>query len=371
MITAFSVPKIWVPTQFQSLDAEDSGRCNLAGCENCRVSSLALEAMSRPDPEWLRDHWLAQDGTLRGSLGEFHGVAPEQVFLTSGAIGGIRYAFEVFTQPATRVGLLRPDWPGFRFYAEHNRARISLLEQLEFPFHVRARDVIDFVRRERIEFVILSNPSAVTGYLWEPEEVGELLAACPETLFVIDEADAIYPELSAAHLVEQHTNGLFLMSFSKFYGLSGLRIGYLVTPVAYAEHFERTINPAELASVSIVAARAAFHDTAYHHETQRTVQQNLSKLEGAVEGGPFQLVNESRCFAAYLWADERAEDPRDVLERHGIDIVRGEMFGLERGGRVNLSDPDRIDTLTAALTSPGGGVRSEGPGRGANLSGVA
>jgi histidinol-phosphate/aromatic aminotransferase/cobyric acid decarboxylase-like protein len=354
MFTAFSVPKIWVPTQFQVLDAEHNDRCNLAGCENCRVSPLALEAISNPDPEWLRDHWLAQDDTLRRTLGDFHGVAPGQVFLTSGAIGGIRYSFEVFTRSGTHVGLMRPEWPGFRFYAEHNRTRISYVDQLAFPFHFRASDLIDIVRREEIEFLILSNPSAVTGYLWEPDEVRELLAGCPETLFVIDEADAIYPDLSGAHLVEEHDNGLFLMSFSKFYGLSGLRIGYLVTPAAYADHFEQTINPAELASVSIVAAREAFRDTAYHQETQRTVQRNLAKLTAAVDAGDFQLVDESRCFAAYLWADEAVEDPRDFLDGQGIDIVAGEMFGLERGGRVNLADADGIDTLTAVLGSRAG-----------------
>jgi histidinol-phosphate aminotransferase len=352
MITAFSVPKIWVPTQFQVLDAQHSARCNLAGCENCHVSPLALEAISNPDPEWLRDHWLSQDETLRRSLGEFHGVAHEQVFLTSGAIGGIRYSFEVFTRPGSHVGLMRPEWPGFLFYAQRNRTRVSYLEQLTFPFHFHTRDLIDFVRREEIEFVILSNPSAVTGYLWDPDEVSELLDSCPQTLFVIDEADAIYPHLSAAHLVKEHANGVFLMSFSKFYGLSGLRIGYLVTPARYARHFEETINPAELTSLSILAAREVFRDTHYQQETQRTVQRNLIRLKAAIDASPFQLVDESRCFATYLWADEPVDDPVDFLGRRGIDIVASGIFGLERGGRLNLSDPVGIDTLIATLRTP-------------------
>ena len=50
-----------------------------------------------------------------------------------------------------------------------------------------------------------------------------------------------------------------------------------------------------------------------------------------MDAGDFQLVDESRCFAAYLWADEAVEDPRDFLDGQGIDIVAGEMFGLERG----------------------------------------
>ena len=349
MINAFSVPEIWIPTRFATLDGDDSQRCNLAGCENHRVSPLALRAIGSPDPEWLRDHWHAQDDTLRSSLAEFHQVPAEQVFLTSGAIGGIRYAFEVYTEPGTHVGLLRPEWPGFLFYAEHGRTRVSFGDRLEWPFLFRAADVIDFVRATGVEFMIISNPSAVTGALWEPDEVASLLAACPETFFVIDEADSIHPELSAGHLVDEYDNCTFLMSFSKFYGLSGLRIGYLVTPAAYAEHFARTISPAELTSVAIVAARESFKDVDYQESTRATVQQNLAALRVAAAASPFRLVEQTRCFAAYLWADPSVEDVPEVLDRHGIDVVPGKIFGLPRGGRVNLADPARIAMLVGAL----------------------
>src|SRR5260370_30427818 len=178
MIKSFSVPRIWVPTKFKVLDVGMSERCNLAGCENCRVSARALEVINNPDPELLHDHWFAQDDTLRRDLGRLHDVAPGQVFLTSGAIGGIRYSFEVLVGVGTQVGLLRPDWPGFLFFAEHARAQISYLERPTFPFRFEARDLIDFVRQGGVEFVIISNPSAVTGFMWEPGEVEELLAAC-------------------------------------------------------------------------------------------------------------------------------------------------------------------------------------------------
>jgi len=349
MIDAFSVDKIWVPTNFMELGGLDDDRVSLGGCENVTVSQRAMKAITDPDPEWLRAHWLAQDAVLRRDLATFHHVAPEQVFLTAGAIGGIRYAFEVFTKPGTHVGYGRPEWPGFRHYAEKSRTRISELAKPDFPFPFQPRDLIDFVRREGVEFVILSNPSAVTGYLWEPDEVAEVLASCPDTVFVIDEADAIYPDLSAAHLAGEHTNGVYLGSFSKFYGLSGLRIGYMVVPSANVDDLDKMVNPAELASVAIVAARESFADTAFHEETQRTVQKNLANLTAAVADSPWQLVEGSRCFAAYLWADESLEDPVSYLARQRIDLIGGPIFGLERGGRLNLAGPGAVDALIAAL----------------------
>ena len=353
MFSAFSVPKIPVPTMFRTFG--DSGRagadrCNLAGCENSLPSPLALEAISHPDPGWLVDHWDAQDETLRRQLGQLHDVPDAQVFITSGALGAVAYAFQVFTRSGTHVGLMRPEWPGFQYFTHQRQLRLSTLDRLDFPFHFGIDELGKFVRDNGIEFLILSNPSAATGHLWETDEISALLTACPETLFVIDEADAIYPNLSSAHLAARYNNGVWLGSFSKFYGLSGMRIGYLITPAAWAKDFENTISPAEVTPASIAGARKALVDLTYQAATQATTAKNLAALEAAVTATPFHLVPGSRCFAAFLWTDPSVQDPHDFLADRGIDIVPGSEFGPCRGGRVNLSDPAKIDTLVAALS---------------------
>ncbi|MFI1585552.1 aminotransferase class I/II-fold pyridoxal phosphate-dependent enzyme [Embleya sp. NPDC020630] len=368
MITPFSVPAIWMPTRFRDIGTETGTRCNLAGCENHRASELALEAIANPSPDLVIDHWDSQDRTLREALARRHGVRAEQILLTSGATGGIRYAFEVFAGPDTRIGLLSPDWPGFRFYAERARGSVSRLHSPGFPYAFTPVEVAAFVRDRAVDFLILANPSAVTGRLWEAGEVAELLTACPDTLFVIDEADAVHPELSAAALVDTHRNVLFIGSFSKFYGLSGLRIGYLVTPREHADHLARTISPAEVTSLALVAARAALADREYQRRTRQDVARNLDVLEKAVAGTPVRLVPGSRCFAAYLDTDAAAPDLTELLAGHGVDIVPGSGFGLATGGRVNLSNPELVDRLVAvlpqvskALTTDGVRPTSTGP----------
>jgi histidinol-phosphate aminotransferase len=347
MIKAFSVPEIWIPTEFQTLDsdsAEDS-RCKLSGCENSHVSPRALEVIGSPSATLLRDHWSSQDNHLRKDLGELHDVRPDKIFLTSGALNAIRYAFDVFVTADTRVGILRPDFPGFRHFAEHSQADIHYLDKPGFPFTFSPDDVIDFVRAHDIDFLILSNPSATTGVLWEVDEVTQVLVACPDTLFVIDEADSIHPGLSAAHLAEEHDNCLVLQSFSKFYGLSGLRIGNLITPEVYRAAFSSMINPAELTSVAILAAQAALSDTDYQQETQRMVAASLATLRSALASTKWQLVETPRCFASYVWAPEPEMDPFEALQVREVDIVPARAFGLERGGRINLSDPGKISRL--------------------------
>lgn len=351
-VEPFSVEKIWVPTDFTEFGKTEEDLVNLAGCENSRASKRVGELLQkylRENPTLLTDHWQSQDPTLRKKLAELHDVASKQVYLTAGALGGIRYAFEIFVDQNTNVGLLKPDFPGFVYFANKSRVNTHWLKNTEFPFYIGNEEISDFVRNLGIGFVILSNPSAVIGTQRRQEEIKELLKSNPDTLFVVDEADSIYPETSSAYLSKEHRNGIFLWSFSKFYGLSGLRVGYLVTPNEFAEHFDKTINPAELTSLAILAATQVLDDKQYQRETQERVQRNLSSLESACEKTPYQIVSGSKCFASYMLADKGVGDPYQTLYRYGIKILHGANFGLESGGRVNLSSSENIGKLVQTI----------------------
>lgn len=346
----FKIEKIRIPTTFRSLDAPPAEGCNLAGCENDRPSPHAIAALSNPTAEMLIDHWDSQDARLRTDLALLHGVQPEQVFLTSGALGAIRYSFEVFGRNAKHIGLLRPDWPGFKHFADKVGARQSQLEHLVFPFHFEVDDIARFARDNAIDFVIVSNPSAVNGRFWMLDELETLVSSCPQTMFVIDEADTIYPQLTAASLANTYRNVLFLGSFSKFFGLSGLRIGYLITPREYAHPFAQIIDTMEVTSFALVAARASIADHEYQKTTQREVEANYKKVSLAVEGMPFMVAPRSQCFAAYLYAEPPTPDPWDTLRQRGVDLVPASHFLLERGGRFNLRNPSSIDKLISTLS---------------------
>lgn len=347
-VNPFSVDKIWIPTEFSKSGSKKEDYVNLAGCENCKTSYNALEAIRTSTPDLLIDHWESQDITLREKLADIHKVSKEQVYLTSGAIGGIRYAFDVFTTKDTRVGLLQPDFPGFVYFAERAQTKIKTYKKNDFPFYANTKDITAFLQKEKIDFVPLSNPNAATGVLRESKEIEELLTSNPGTFFVVDEADSIYPDLSSAYLSRNCNNALWLGSFSKFYGLSGLRIGYLITPPRYTSHFENTINPAELTSQSIMAATFALEDSTYQKDTQERVKINLAQLETVCKGTKYQIIPGSMCFASYLWS-EHGEDPYEELRKHGIKIAEGKRFGIDRGGRINLSNPDCITKVTEVL----------------------
>jgi len=354
-VVAHSVPAVKLPTEFAELNADlttyEKPYTDCSGCENLGVADSVLQNLSRAirnSPELVWDHWNPQDPNLRGKIAKLHGVDADQVFLTSGALSGIDYCFRIFTKEGTTTGFLRPEWPGFEHYADFNRNQKRYVENLEFPFAISAQIISEFATREQLGFMIFANPVPVNGNLISAGGVEKILRENPATMFIVDEADTVSPDTQAAHLATEYENVVFLGSLSKFYGLSGLRIGYLITPKPYAEAFRNTINVIEVSSLAILAGNAVIEDDSYQRQTQRNVAESIRILEEACRGTSYKIAATPHCFACYLYSDTR--NPREDLGGYGIKILPGQYFGLPdgvSGGRFNLSDPANA-TLAAA-----------------------
>jgi histidinol-phosphate aminotransferase len=348
MLTPHSVPAIKLPTLFAEFNPDystaEKSFTDCSGCENIDAAASVkqtLTAAIQQHPELIWDHWNPQDSNLRGKIAALHGVAAGQVFLTSGAIAGIDYTYKVFSKPGIRTGLRRPDWPGFRHYADFYRTKTVWLENLVFPFEIGNAAIGELVHREKVDLMVLANPVPVQGHQMDRAEVAELLAASPETLFLIDEADTTTPAAQAAGLVAEHSNAIFLGSLSKFYGLSGLRLGYLITPTVYAEHFRRTINVIEVSSLAILAGNVVMDDNRYQQETQARVAESIEILTKTCAGTSYQFAATPHCFGGFLYSEDR--NPVEDLATAGLKILQAQYFGLPegvKGGRFNLSNPE-------------------------------
>lgn len=343
-----SVHPVKLPTEFAELNADlsvyEKPYIDCSGCENKNASSDVVEKLAKAiknHPELVWDHWNPQDKNLRRKIANLHNVSIDQVFITSGAIAGIDYCFKIFGKEGTKTGLLKPDWPGFLHYLEFYKNKIQYLENLEFPFVIGGQQISDFVRDKKIELMLFANPVPLNGHLIKQNEMEEMLKDNPETLFVIDEADTVSPDTQSPNLASKYDNAIFLGSLSKFYGLSGLRIGYLITPKKYAKHFKNTINVIEVSSLAILAGNLSLEDMKYQKWTQNNVKESIKILKEACIGTSYKIFATPDCFACYIYSEKR--NPKKDLEKYGIKILEGQYFGLPdsvSGGRFNLADPE-------------------------------
>jgi len=237
---------------------------NPYGCSPRVAEAMAAFAMTR-------DYRLYGDPdarALREKLAGHHGLAAENVLVYNGAGEALVWVF-VARLLLPRARLLVP-YPAYeRFVAVGKRAAAELVEvPLDTrDFSLDVDRVVETARSRGAGVALLSNPNNPTGNLLVDEpDLARLLDELPEVLWIVDEAYADYAGVSFAPWVAERRNLVVLRTFSKAYGLAGLRIGYAVGHVEEMARLSAFRLPWNVGSMSLVAAEAAIDDQAYLKE---------------------------------------------------------------------------------------------------------
>jgi histidinol-phosphate aminotransferase len=165
---------------------------------------------------------------LRGLIAGRVGVREDQVVLGAGATGVVLQVLQAVTEPGDRIVLTSPTFDGYPIFAQIARL-VSVSVPLDAHGHHDLDALADAAAKAKV--VVLCRPHNPTGTLEPAADVERFLRRVPsDTIVLLDEAyvEFVAPEhrLDAPVLVRRYPNVVVLRSFSKAYGLAGLRIGY-------------------------------------------------------------------------------------------------------------------------------------------------
>lgn len=204
---------------------------------------------------------------------------------------------------------------------------------------------------ERTRVVIVCNPNNPTGTVLEPAELERLVAALPAgVLVVVDEAYREFDPRAPAtlRLLERHPNVVLLRTFSKAYGLAGLRVGYLLAAAPIVAAIGRVALPFGVSRVAAAAALAALQDRRHLDAVVRRVEASRAQLSATVR--EHLEVPESR--ANFLWLP-LGPDARRFARACADAGVSVRCFPGE-GVRVTVGLAEVEPVVAAALRSLGG-----------------
>jgi histidinol-phosphate aminotransferase len=285
---------------------------------------------------------------LRSELAHRHGVAVERIVIGGGAAQLLSAATQALLEPLDE--LVTP-WPSYGLYpAMARRARGHAVPVPGFSAHAVLRAV-----NERTRLVALCNPNDPTGELLGVDELRSLLEALPERVVVLlDEAlrdfvDAEEPDAALALTVD-YPRLLVVRTFSKAWGLAGLRVGYAVGgPGAEAllEQLEPELGVDELAQAGalealrhadgVVAGRAAV-----------VAAERARLLEPLRQVG----LDVAPSQANVVWLRAPGIDGAELarrLDRHGVIVAPGGALGDAQRVRAAVQRPEAGDRLLRAL----------------------
>jgi histidinol-phosphate aminotransferase len=294
-------------------------------------------------------------------LAEKHGVEPQNVAVAAGADAVITYLSLASLDPGDEVVF---GWPSF---ASYPLAAVKMgATPVRVPLTEHRYDVARILAAvtDRTKIVYLCNPNNPTGTMISRAEVEAYFAGVPDgVLTVLDEAyfeyleEPDYPDGIEEHMKEGR-RVLVLRTFSKIYGLAGLRVGYGIGPKEVVDAIKKVRNAFDVTQPAQDAAVASLGDPA---EVERRRQLNAQARARLVElCGQIGLEIASPAVANFVYA-EVGEDARpvfDALLREGVVVRPLAPFGAPGAIRVTVGTPEENELFAEAIrrvlvTAPG------------------
>lgn len=183
-------------------------------------------------------------GPLYAELSNWLGVPSDQLVLTTGSDGAIHRIFEMFVEPNDAVLLTQPTFAMYEVYANAFGARVHSLEyeRTESAPKLDLNRILTAIEELRPRLFCLPNPDSPTGNVLSLTDLEQVIRACGSagTVLLIDEAYHPFTPITAVPFVASNPHVLIARTFSKAWGLAGLRTGYLVGHPETIEWFHRT-----------------------------------------------------------------------------------------------------------------------------------
>ncbi|MDX6543757.1 MAG: histidinol-phosphate aminotransferase [Gaiellaceae bacterium] len=312
----------------------------------------ALEALSVASAELNR----YPDGgayRLRAALAEKHGVAFEEVALGAGADGVIDTLSQAVLGPGDEVVCGWPSFPSYVIYARKAGATARTMPLREHRYDL---DALLGAVTAQTKLVYVCHPNNPTGTMNTRAELDAYFDRVPEhVLTVIDQAYFEYvdePEYPDA--IEEYAKAgrrvFVLRTFSKIYGLAGLRVGYGIGPAALVTALGKTRRAFDVTADAQAAALASLHAPTELERRRAVNAEGRAALERTLREHGLEPAGPAVANFLYTEVGEDARPFFDALLRLGVIVRPLHAFGAPGAVRVTVGTPEENALLGEALS---------------------
>jgi histidinol-phosphate aminotransferase len=297
--------------------------------------------------------WTAK--ALREAIAKKYGYEPEQVICGAGETELMSLIIRAFSSPGDKVLMFVPAFPIYHMAAQ-NEGRVPVYVELDQDLDFRWDAFLAAITPE-VRVVFLTNPHSPTGRLLTEAQIRRVVETAKDQLVVLDEAYIHYSRTNGGiDLAREYKNLIVLRTFSKVYGLAGLRVGFgiadpaIITPLM---HLKPTWN---MGALQVAGAIAALGDDAHVKKTVDAItEMRAYVMDGIRKLGGYTVVGQPASNFFLL----RIDDPRldssrvfDELLKRGVIVKDGSVsfIGLgKRYLRIDVSLQPQMDRLLWAL----------------------
>jgi histidinol-phosphate aminotransferase len=314
-------------------------------------SPAAVEAMAKALADSHR-YPSTDHAALRAAIAEVHGLDADRIICGVGSDEIIHMLCQAYAGEGLEV-----------MHTEHGFAmyRISALAAGATPVEVPERDrvvdvdaILDRAGPDT-RLVFIANPANPTATFLPMEALTRLADGLPETCILV--LDGAYAEFAEGYdggkaLVETRENVVMMRTFSKAYGLGGLRVGYGYAPRAIIDVLNRIRGPFNLSGVALAGAEAAVCDLDWVAMCLRVNAEERARLTGGLRQLGIGCDESFANFVLARFANEAEALAADAhLKAQGIIVRHPKNYGFPQALRITVGRPEDNSRVLDALAS--------------------
>ena len=268
---------------------------------------------------------------LKVRVGEYTGCNPDQIVFGAGVDGVLETLFKLFCRKGDEILIPIPTFPYYEILTRVYGGKPVFVRRDE-KYDVTAEMIESRISR-KTKMIILCSPNNPTGNSIPNEELSEVLEST-SAIVIVDEAYAEFADWNALSLAGKFDNLILTRTFSKAFGLAGLRIGYGILPDWIVPHYMRVNPPFSLGTLSISCALKALEDLDH---VSRTVEKIKEDREWLLRKVPFRAFPSQANFFMMDTTPYTADELSEKLLRKGIIIRNLSGFRGTDGHMVRIS----------------------------------
>ena len=311
-------------------------------------SPKALEAIKKA----ATDVNLYPDGNayyLKQKLAQKLGVSIDEIIVGNGTDEIIRIITETFLNPGEEVVVA---WPGFVIYSIATQVMAGALRRTPLKNYTHDLEAMLKAVTGKTKLIFIANPNNPTGTMVDKNEVESFMEKVPNDVIVVfDEAYYEYADKNfpkTLQYMKEGRNVIILRTFSKIYGLAGLRVGYAVAKKEILVEMNRIRQPFNVNRIAQSAAIAALDDTEHVRKSIAMNEEGKEFLYGELDSLGLEYVP---TVANFILVNIE-KDGRKVYEqllKEGVIVRPVDNYDLPNFIRVTICKPSENKKFIKSL----------------------
>jgi histidinol-phosphate aminotransferase len=313
---------------------------NTVGC-----SPKVLERLRQLDYEDLARY--PEREPLEKVVATHLGVDASELLLTNGTDEAIHLVCETFLEPGDEVIIVVPTFAMFEIYAASTGATVvSLPAGADFRFPLE--EVLKRIQ-SRTRLIAVANPNNPTGAFVSKEDLLRLANAAPEAALLMDEAYYEFCGETMLQHVQEQKNLFVSRTFSKAYGLAGLRIGVLTANQAQMPMLRRNSSPYNLNAVALACLPPALADQEYVRSYVAQTLEGRAELEAELKARGIRYWPSRANFVLFYLGEAHTAFIAGMRTRGILVRDRSKDPGCAGCVRITLGSREHNQIMMAAL----------------------